>query len=467
MGYFLKEKFTMSFNNSNANLIGRPDNGSTIYLYFVSIVAAVSGLLFGFDGGVITGALPFITRHFNLNTHQEGFAVSNLVIGCIVGASFAGTLTDRFGRKKILIFVALFYIVSAIYSGFSRTYIDLITARFLGGLAIGMGSVVSPMYISEIAPAKIRGRLTALNQLTIVSGILVVYFTNWLLVDIGPNNWRWMFIAEAFPASVFFFAVFFIPESPRWLIKMGKIDNALDILSRVGGRKHAEEVVKEIKTTIEKEEGTITELFKPGLRMALIVGILLAFFGHMCGINAVTYYSPKIFMRAGYENASSAFLATIMVAVTLLIFTIVTIFVIDKLGRKPLLLIGSLGMAISFAFTGFAFQHQSISGIWVVFSIISYIAFFAISMGGVIWVYLPEIFPNKVRGRAMSIATIVLWLTEFIVAQTFPWLVEKIEGRTFYLYSAVCAVSLVFVWFMIKETKGKTLEEIEKMWGKY
>ena len=455
------------FNNySNGSLIVQPDKSSTKYVYFVSIIAAVSGLLFGFDGGVITGALPFITKHFNLNAHQEGFAVSNLVIGCIVGASFSGTLTDRYGRKKILIFVALFYTVSAVYSGLSREYLELIAARFLGGLAIGMGSVVSPMYISEIAPAKIRGRLAALNQLTIVTGILVVYFTNWLLVDIGPNNWRWMFIAEAFPAGIFCFAVFFIPESPRWLIKQGKTDNALIILSRVGGRKHAEAEIKEIKTTIEKEEGTIAELFKPGLRMALLVGVLLALFGHLCGINAVTYYAPKIFMRAGYESASSAFLATVMVAVTLLIFTIVTIFVIDKLGRKPLLLIGSIGMALSFAFTGFAIQSHSVGGIWVVFSIISYIAFFSISMGGVIWVYLPEIYPNKVRGRAMSIATIVLWLTEFIVAQTFPWLVEKIEGNTFYLYAGICAVSFIFVWLMIKETKGKTLEEIEEMWEK-
>ncbi|HDY90232.1 MAG TPA: MFS transporter [bacterium] len=451
-------------NSSESNVNDQSDNGSIVYVYFVAIVAAIGGLLFGFDTGVISGAIPFVKDHFALNTLQEGFAVSNLLIGCIIGASIAGILSDRFGRKKILIAAALVFTISAILSALPRTFLELVFARFIGGLAVGVASMLSPMYIAEISPAGIRGRLVALNQFTIVGGILLAYLANWLLVDIGPHNWRWMFASETFPAVFFFIALLFVPESPRWLIKQGKVDKALAILSRVGGRKHAELEINEIKTMLDREEGTISELFKPGLRLVLLVGVLLAIFQQITGINTVIYYAPKIFLKAGYENASSALLAQVIVGVTNFIFTIIAISTIDKFGRKPLLMIGLAGMGISFVLAGFAMHTSTIGATWILIPIIAYVAFFAMSLGPVVWVLLSEIFPTKIRGRAMSIATMVLWISCFAVAQTFPWLVEKIEEKTFFMFGGICVAAFIFVKYMVTETKGKTLEEIEKMW---
>jgi len=440
------------------------ETGSMIYTVVVSVIAAVGGLLFGFDNGVIAGALPFFTKYFGLNAVQEGFSVSNLVIGAAAGAVFAGFLTDRFGRKRILIATALMYIVSAVFSGLARTFFDLVVARMLGGVAIGISSVASPMYIAELSPARLRGRLVTINQLTIVGGILISYFSNWLLVDIGPDNWRWMFVVMTLPAGIFFIAMFFVPESPRWLVLHGMTDRAMKIFTRVGGRSHAEREISGILMAGEIEKGSLSELFHPGFRRALIIGVLLSFFAHMVGINAVNYYAPRIFLQAGFGSANSALLASLMVMLTLFVFTIVAIFTIDVFGRKPLLIVGSLAMGIAFIFTGAAFQSPHIGGIWLLVAIIAYDGAFAVSMGGVIWVYLSEIFPNKIRGRAMSIATMVLWITEFIVAQTFPWLVDTYQGKTFYMYAAFCFASFFFVWFMIVETKGKSLEEIEYMW---
>lgn len=454
-------------NNWSGNINDQSDKGSVLYVYFVSIVAAIGGLLFGFDTGVISGAIPFITEQFNLNTVQEGFAVSNLLIGCIIGVSFGGILSDRYGRKKILIVSALFFILSAILSALTRTFMELVLARFIGGLAVGVASMLSPMYIAEIAPAKIRGRLVSLNQFTIVGGILLSYFTNWLLVDTGPNNWRWMLAFETLPAGLFFIAFLFVPESPRWLIKQNLGERALAILTKVGGRKHAEAEINEIKSMLDKEEGSISELMKPGLRMVLLVGVLLAVFQQITGINTVLYYAPKIFLRAGYENASSAFFASVIIGATNLICTIIAISTIDRFGRKPLLLIGLAGMGISFGLAGLSMQSATIGATWILIPLIMYVGFFAMSLGPVVWVLLSEIFPTKIRGRAMSIATMVLWISCFIVSQTFPWLVEKIGEKTFYMYAGICAVAFVFVRLMVTETKGKSLEEIEKMWKSF
>ena len=454
----------MITNNVNENATCQSEKGSIIYLYLVSVVAAVGGLLFGFDTGVISGAIPFVTEHFNLNAHQEGFTVSNLIVGCIIGSLIAGSLSDRFGRKKILISSALFFALSAMLSAIPRTLAELMVARFIGGLAVGVASVLSPMYIAEISPAAIRGRLVSLNQFTIVLGILLTYFTNWLVVDIGQNNWRWMFAIEALPAGLFFIALFLVPESPRWLAKQGRYDNAHAILAKIGGDEHARAEMREIKAMLDMEEGSIWELLKPGLRKVLVVSVLLAIFSQISGIDSVVYYAPKVFMRAGYESASSAFLASIMVGITLLIFTVIAIFTVDRFGRKPLLLIGTAGMTVSFIWAGYAFQNSAIDGIWVLIPIITYIAFFAVSLGPVVWVVISEIFPTKIRGRAVAIATMALWIANFFVAQFFPWFVETFGGRTYYMFAGVCIVTFVFVWFMVTETKGKSLEEIEKMW---
>jgi sugar porter (SP) family MFS transporter len=340
----------------------------------------------------------------------------------------------------------------------------LIIARFIGGLAVGIASVVSPMYIAEISPAEIRGRLVALNQLAIVVGILASYFTNWLLVDIGPNNWRWMFAAETLPAGIFFIALFLIPESPRWLMKQGFPENALKTLTRIGGTGHAEKEIIEIKAMLEKEEGSFSELFRPGLRKVLLIGVLLALFAHITGIDTIIYYGPIIFMKAGYESASSALLASVIIGIVNLIFTFVGISTVDKFGRKFLLLIGLAGMGISVTFIGFTFQSKTIAPIWILAPILTYCASFALSIGVVIWVYLSEIFPTKVRGRAVSIATMVLWLSNVIITQIFPWMMERLAGNTFYVFTGICALAFLFVWFMVFETKGRTLEEIEQMW---
>jgi MFS transporter, SP family, arabinose:H+ symporter len=451
--------------NSSLSGSGTLDNKeNTLYVYAISLVAAMGGLLFGFDTGVISGAIPFVTENFALNAHQEGFAVSNLLIGCILGASTAGILSDKFGRKKILIASAIFFLVSALLSAFPRTFVELVIARFIGGYGVGMASMLSPLYIAEISPARIRGRLVSLNQFTIVGGILLSYLANWLLVDIGPSNWRWMFASEALPACLFLFTLFAVPESPRWLVKQGRLDQALKILTKIGGKKHAEVEISEIKSTIDNENESILDLFKPGLRLVLMIGVLLAVFQQITGINTVIYYAPKIFMRAGYESASSALLAQVIVGITNFVCTIIAIVSIDRFGRKPLLLIGLAGMGVSFACAGFAFGSETIGATWILLPIILYVAFFAMSLGPVVWVLLSEIFPTKIRGRAMSIATMVLWVSCFLVAQTFPWLVELIEGKTFYLFAVICIAAFVFVHFMITETKGKTLEEIEKLW---
>ena len=441
----------------------RADQGSTPYVVVVSTVAALGGLLFGFDIGVIAGAIPFITEHFGLNAHQEGFAVSNIILGCVIGSGLSGHLSDRFGRKKVLLVAALFFTVSACLSAFPRTFAELIIARFIGGIAIG-ASMISALYIAEIAPARIRGFLVSLNQFAIVIGILMTYIINLFLVNIGENNWRWMFASEMIPALLFFIGLFFVPESPRWLAKQGAIDRARAILARIGGILHARDELREIEQSLEEEEGTFRELFQPGLRTALFIGVVISIFAQIVGIGSVIYYAPMIFMMAGFETASSALFATVLVGIVNFLATIVSLVAIDRLGRKPLLYIGLVGMCLSMTVTGMFFHSDFLGGKIVIISILTFVWFYAMSLGPVAWVIVAEIFPTKVRGRAMAIAMMVLWISDFSVSQTFPWLMETIEAKTFFIYAAISVFGFFFVLFKVKETKGKTLEEIEKMW---
>lgn len=444
---------------------GMHDTGSLLYVYTVSIIAAVGGLLFGYDTGVISGAIPFITQHFDLNAVQEGFAVSNVLVGCVIGASVAGVLGDRFGRKKILILTALFFTLSALLSAIPRTYTELLIARFLGGLAVGVASVLSPVYIAEIAPAQIRGRLVSLNQFTIVFGMLMAYFVNWLLVDSGPNNWRWMFVAETPAALIFFFALFFIPESPRWLTSKRRIDDALGILTRVGGHAHARVELQEIQKTLRAKKVPFSIILKPGIRKAIVIGVILAFFSTSTGIGPVTYYAPTIFLKAGFGSASSAFFASFVVVLTILLCTFIAIAFVDKIGRKPLLYIGLTGMTISMILAALSYGTTANGSRLILFPILAFVGFFAMSMGDIVWVILAEMFPNKARALGMSIGTMVVWLSDFLVSQTFPWFSELFGGRIFYLYAVICAFALVFTVFFVPETKGKTLEEMESLWG--
>ncbi len=441
-----------------------PEKGSLVYTYVISFVAAVGGLLFGFDTGVISGAIAFITQQFQLNAHQSGFAVSNLMIACTLGAMVSGYLADRYGRKRILILAALFFGVSALCSALARTFPELVVARFVGGLGVGIASVVSPMYIAEISPAAIRGRLVAFNQLAITTGILLSYFSDWLLVDIGSANWRWMFAVGVIPSTIFFIALFFIPESPRWQAGQGNEEPAKRTLARIGGTGHANKEMDEIKKSLAKEKGTLRQLLQPGYRKALAVGVLLALFAHITGIDTIIYYGPVIFIKSGYQSASSAMLASVMIGVVCLLSTLVGVAYVDRFGRRGLLLVGHAGMAIAMALVGFTFHLQDGHALWILFPILVYIAFFNLSVGSVIWVYVSEIFPNKIRGRAVSIATFVLWFSNVVITQLFPWMIEKLGGNTFYIFGLICVFAIVFVWTMLPETKNRSLEGIEDIW---
>lgn len=432
-------------------------------LLIFSTAAALGGLLFGFDTGVISGAIHFIKIEFNLNAYQEGFAVSNLMIACVIGALLAGPIADWTGRKKVLILCAVLFTVSAILSALPRSFTELVIARFIGGMGVGMASVVSPMYIAEISPAKIRGRLVALNQLAIVVGILLSYLSNWLLVDTGINNWRYMLVAEILPAITFLVGLFFIPESPRWLTKEGLEKEALDVLNVVAGAANADHELQEVKKSLAEKKTSLKELLHPSLRRVLIVGILFSLFAHITGIDTIIYYGPIIFLESGFKT-DSALLASVMIGITNLIFTFVGMAMVDKAGRKFLLLVGLAGMGISMMLVGFCMQSDIISAKWTLLWIMTYIASFAMSIGVVIWVYLSEIYPTRVRGQALSVATMVLWLGNVILTQLFPVMMERFGGGTFYIFSFICLLAFIFTWTMVKETKGVSLEEIEEMW---
>ena len=432
-------------------------------LLIFSTAAALGGLLFGFDTGVISGAIHFIKIEFNLNAYQEGFAVSNLMIACVIGALLAGPIADWTGRKKVLILCAVLFTVSAILSALPRSFTELVIARFIGGMGVGMASVVSPMYIAEISPAKIRGRLVALNQLAIVVGILLSYLSNWILVDTGINNWRYMLVAEILPAITFLVGLFFIPESPRWLTKEGLEKEALDVLNVVAGAANADHELQEVKKSLAEKRTSLKELLHPSLRRVLVVGILFSLFAHITGIDTIIYYGPIIFLESGFKT-DSALLASVMIGITNLIFTFVGMAMVDKAGRKFLLLVGLAGMGISMTLVGLCMQSDMISAKWTLLWIMTYIASFAMSIGVVIWVYLSEIYPTRVRGQALSVATMVLWLGNVILTQLFPVMMERFGGGTFYIFSFICLLAFIFTWTMVKETKGVSLEEIEEMW---
>ncbi len=448
-----------------------PDNSYKAgYVYLISMSVAIGGFLFGYDTAVVSGAIGFMEQYFTFTPMQKGFAVACALIGCITGAAGSGTLSDRFGRKKILIVSGFMFAISAVTSAIPVTMIQFVIARIIGGLGVGAASMVAPLYISEVSPAAKRGRLVSLQQLAIVVGILIVYFINTIIQGRGneawnvARGWRWMFASETLPALLYIIMLLSVPESPRWLAKQGRHSEAMDILSRIGGRKHAETELAEIETAIEHEGGSIMQLFKPGLGRALIIASLLAIFQQAVGITAVMYYAPEIFKSAG-AGTSSAFMQTVMIGAINLVFTFVAMAMIDKFGRRVLMMIGSIGTGTFLLVIARAFYLESFSGPWVFIAVLGYIASFAMSLGPVVWVYNSEIFPTRIRGRAMSIATFVLWVASFAVSQTFPMLVDSIGSAwTFVVYASACLATFLFVWLFVPETKGRTLEEIEQWW---
>jgi MFS transporter, SP family, arabinose:H+ symporter len=450
----------MSVHTLESAVINRP------YVYAISLVAAMSGFLFGFDIAVINGAIIFLRQQFHLSEFQTEFAASSLLVGCVVGASIAGVLSDRLGRRRILIFSALLFGASAIGAALPRDMTQFAAARFMGGIAIGVASVLAPLYIAEVAPPAIRGRLVSLNQMAIVSGILVAYFVNWLLAALGPSSWRWMFATAAVPSVLFFVALLFVPESPRWLAEQSRAGEAFRVLARVGGRDHATAELKEIETAIAEETGTLAELFRPGLRRALLIGVVLAVLQQITGINTVLFYGAIIFKEhAGNGSESSAIFANVIVGVMNVVATLVALWLIDKVGRKPLLMISAAGMAVAEISLGFAFLVHPPPGNFILGFVLFCVASFAVGLGPGVWVVMSELFPTRIRGRAMSVATISLWVACVALTATFLSLVKAIGASgAFWLYSAMCITMFVFVWRVTPETKGKTLEEIERFW---
>lgn len=454
------------------------EKGNIGYLIGVCGVAALGGLLFGYDTGVINGSIRFVQLRFELTGTMKGFAASSALIACMVGAACAGMLSDRFGRKKVLIISAVLFLISAVGTALPQTLMQFVFFRFIGGLGVGAASMTSPMYIAEISPARIRGRMVSVNQFAIIFGMLVVYFVNYFIALSGDEawniavGWRWMFGSEAIPAALLLLLLFWVPETPRWLIKQNRRDEALDILTKVDGAAYGHTELKIIDQTISHESASLGQLLRPGLRMALLIGIVLAVLQQVTGINVFLYFGSEIFETLGGTTMDAALLQQIIVGAVNLLFTVLAIWTVDRLGRKPLMIVGAAGMGVSLFAMGFAGYYQA-TGLWMLFFVLGYIACFALSVGPVTWVILSEIFPTKIRGRAMGIATVCLWLANSIVSQTFPmmdenpWLVATFNrALPFWIYGMMCVVLIVFVWKWVPETKGKSLEEIERRWLK-
>lgn len=442
------------------------------FIYFVSAVAAIGGLLFGYDTAVISGAIGNLATKFELSPVMTGWAASSAIWGCVFGAMVAGYVSDRLGRKKVLIITAVLFAVSAIGSAIPNSLNMFVIARFIGGIGVGAASMLSPMYISEIAPADRRGMLVTLYQLAIVLGINMIYFVNLMISGAGDElwnvdmGWRYMLGSEVIPAALFLIALFFVPESPRWLASKGRDKEALDILTKVNGAERAQGVLDEVKETLHEEKGTIKELFAPGLRTAMIIGMFLALFSQITGINAIIYYAPEIFKSVGF-GTESALMQTVVIGLVNTLFTFVAIKFIDKAGRRKLLLWGVSGMIVCLFGIGTVFHFDISSGPLLLVFILGFIASFASSLGPIPWVLISEIFPTKTRGIAMSFAILTLWIGVVLITQFTPILLSEVGGAgTFFIFGVNAIFLLIFTYKMIPETKGKTLEEIEKYWKK-
>jgi len=437
------------------------------YVILISFVAALGGLLFGFDTAVISGTINFIQPYFGLSEAQLGWTVSSLLFGCIAGVFIAGKAGDRYGRKKVLMSAALLFFFSAIGSASAHSLSIFLIARILGGIAVGVASILSPMYIAELAPAKYRGTLVSMNQLAIVIGILVAFFSNYLLVGTGENNWRWMLLVMAAPAVLLFFSLFLVPESPRWLVAKNRNEDAFDVLVKTSGKEFATSELKEIQETLKnQEESTFSELLSPKIKPLLCIGIILAVFQQITGINTIMYYAPKIFANVGQSN-DSALMQTILIGGTNLVFTLVAMVLIDRFGRKLLIVTGSTGMMLMLSGLSFLYFTNHTSGVMVLVFIMAYCAFFAASLGPTLWVVTAELFPNRLRSKGMSVAIVSLWIACTVVSVAFPIMLEKLSGGiTFLIFALICLANLLYVLKYVPETKGKTLEELEKQFGK-
>jgi sugar porter (SP) family MFS transporter len=448
------------------------------FIWMICLTAALGGLLFGYDWVVIGGAKPFYEAYFNLtNSFQVGWAMSCALVGCMAGSVLSGGLSDKFGRKRLLIFSGFLFTLSAIGTGWSESFNGFVIFRLIGGVGIGLASNLSPMYIAEISPASMRGRLVSINQLTIVIGILAAQIVNYLIAEPVAENataeiilkswngqwgWRWMFWAETIPAFLFFLFMFRVPESPRWLVKNGKDETAGKVLEKIGEKSYAQDALTNIKKSLvnEVEKVNFRELLEPRLMKILLLGVVLAVFQQWCGINIIFNYAHEIFTQAGY-GVSDMLFNIVITGIVNLMFTFLAIYTVDRLGRRKLMLSGAGGLAVIYLFIGLSYYFQ-FSGVHVLVLVVTAIACYSCTLAPVTWVIISEIFPNRIRGAAMSIAVTMLWIACFVLTYTFPVLNKKLGAAvTFWIYMAICVLGFCFIKRYLPETKGKTLEEIE------
>jgi sugar porter (SP) family MFS transporter len=448
------------------------------YIWLISVVAALGGLLFGYDWVVIGGAKPFFERYFHLaNAAQSGWANSCALIGCLGGALVAGALSDRFGRKRLLLLSAALFAVTSIGNALAPAFSIFIAWRMLGGAAIGLASNLSPMYIAEIAPAQMRGKLVSINQLAIVIGVLAAQLINWYLVRhlppgatnefivhswFGQSGWRWMFALTAIPSGLFYVGMLFVPESPRWLAKNEKLEDARAILQRIGGGAYAAGALQEIEATMVNETKKVDfrELLQPKMRRVLWLGMVLAVFQQWCGINVIFNYAEEVFKTAGYD-ISTVLKNIAWTGSVNLAFTFVALGVVDRGGRRPLMLFGAASLAVIYTAMGYCYL-ESVKGLPVLLLVLAAIACYAMSLAPVTWVIISEIFPNRIRGAAMSVAVAALWIACFLLTYTFPILNARLGAAgTFWLYAIICISGFIFIYLKLPETKGRTLEQLE------
>lgn len=428
------------------------------YILRIAFISALGGYLFGFDFAVISGALPFLQSKFDLNAYWEGFATGSLALGAIIGCLFAGGFSDKYGRQKGLLIAAVVFGISSLAMAMAPTRGFFIIARFSAGIGVGMASMLSPMYIAEISPAHLRGRMVAINQLTIVIGILITNLINYLLRNSGEDAWRWMFGLGVIPSALFFTGALWLPESPRWLVKENRIDEAKKVLKKIGDATFARQSLADIQLSMKGQTRVrLGAVWGKAVLPSVLVGIGLAIFQQLCGINVVFNYTPRIFESIGVSK-DGQLLQTVFIGGVNLSFTLIAMLLVDKLGRKPLMLIGSGGLAILYIIVVRMLAAGSADVSWF---LLASIGVYAMSLAPVTWVLISEIFPNSVRSAATSIAVLSLWAAYFILVFTFPILFNWLKDSTFYIYSGICFIGLLFIYFKVKETKGKSLEEMD------
>jgi sugar porter (SP) family MFS transporter len=432
-------------------------------IYRIALTGALAGLLFGFDTAVINGALLSLRSHFALSELQMEFAASSLLYGCFFGAMAAGVLSDRFGRRSILRLSAALFLLSAVFAAVPATFAEFLMARFLGGIGIGLASTIAPLYLAEVSPREKRGSIVTLNQIAIVIGMLLAYCTNWALAVIGASAWRWMFGSAALPALLFILCLHFVPESPRWLIQKNRVPEADAAFFAIGGEAHRTEQLAEIRTAIAQEAPAPGWLRR--LRRPLLLAVAVAVLQQITGINTVLYYGSLLFVAHGNSGSfSRAFAANVLVGLTMLVFTLVALCIMDRIGRRTLLTSSAAVMCAALLLLVFAFHQQHTSFVLVVSSTMLYVAAFAMGLGPGAWLYISEIFPTNVRGRAMSIATAFLWASCILVSNSFLTMVRALgPAGAFAVFAAICAIAVVF-FSRLPETRGRSLEEIEQSW---